>query len=388
VRRVWADLAESPPEDGLTTLTSLAMYSIIIGDWAGAERAISTMVEASAVLPPVARLAALETSAHLLAVAGVRTRALALLGQADQIRRGLGWGDIAGQRVRTMGTIRRLSGEWDQALADIRSDSVALAEAGLRENLALLRNAQLDILLEQGRYGEAAPILAVAPPDCPLQTGLRAVLAARLALAKGSRGTAARLLQESLAAPPEVVHRALAMQVMLHRSGGEHDAARAASARLDEVASTGTPRARLTADLCAAGALREQARAGAALETARADGLRFEEAQARFVLGVLGDTAQLPRAHAVFAELNAVPWRERAAHRLREAGLAPLPATTLTPGERRVAHLVATGLNNPQIAEELHYSRKTVEVYLTRVYAKTGLHSRVELALAVERHEV
>ncbi len=60
----------------------------------------------------------------------------------------------------------------------------------------------------------------------------------------------------------------------------------------------------------------------------------------------------------------------------------------LTPVERRVIELVAGGLSNPQIADELHYSRKTVEVYLSRVYAKTGLHSRVELALAYERGEV
>ncbi len=90
----------------------------------------------------------------------------------------------------------------------------------------------------------------------------------------------------------------------------------------------------------------------------------------------------------MFAELDAAPWRERARRRLREAGLKPLPSAALSPAERRVARLVADGLNNPQIAEELHYSRKTVEVYLTRVYAKTGLHSRVELALAVSRGEV
>jgi DNA-binding NarL/FixJ family response regulator len=68
--------------------------------------------------------------------------------------------------------------------------------------------------------------------------------------------------------------------------------------------------------------------------------------------------------------------------------MVPEQAGRLTPGERRVIELVADGLSNPQIAEELHYSRKTVEVYLTRVYAKTGLRSRVELALAVERGEL
>jgi len=114
----------------------------------------------------------------------------------------------------------------------------------------------------------------------------------------------------------------------------------------------------------------------------------FEEAKARLVLGELGDLAQLQRAHAIFSELGAAPWKERAARRLREAGLAPAPTLALTPTERRVAQLVAVGRSNPEIAEELHYSRKTVEVYLSRVYAKTGLRSRVELALAVDRGEI
>jgi 16S rRNA U516 pseudouridylate synthase RsuA-like enzyme len=32
----------------------------------------------------------------------------------------------------------------------------------------------------------------------------------------------------------------------------------------------------------------------------------------------------------------------------------------------------------------MHYSRKTIEVYLSRVYAKTGCASRLELVRAVD----
>jgi len=45
--------------------------------------------------------------------------------------------------------------------------------------------------------------------------------------------------------------------------------------------------------------------------------------------------------------------------------------------------LVAEGLTNRQIAAAMHYSEKTVEVYLSRVYAKTGCGSRVKLVQAV-----
>ena len=52
----------------------------------------------------------------------------------------------------------------------------------------------------------------------------------------------------------------------------------------------------------------------------------------------------------------------------------------LTDAEAQLVRLVRDGLTNKQIAAALHYSPKTVEVYLSRVYAKLGIRSRVELA--------
>ena len=74
---------------------------------------------------------------------------------------------------------------------------------------------------------------------------------------------------------------------------------------------------------------------------------------------------------------------------MRAAGLsAPRPAArageTLTETEERLVRLVCDGLTNRQIAAALHYSPKTVEVYLSRIYAKTKCASRVELVRALE----
>jgi DNA-binding CsgD family transcriptional regulator len=388
VKDAWRALPDCPPEDLVIALSALAGNAIIKAGWEETERALDTLLTASAALPPAGRLSALESAAHILASGGLRTRTLGLLTEAEQIYRGLGWHNIAGQHVRTMAVVRRLGGEWEHALRDIRSDAVTLTDAGLWENVALLRNIELDILLDQGRFDEAEPLLADPPPNCVLQVSLRAVFKARRALGLGDRATATRLLDEAAGGPPDVMHRVLAIQVFMHATAGRLEPARAAAVALAEIAETGSPRARMTSDLAWAAAFRDTARAESALEMARADGLRFEEARARLVLGALGDGAQLVRAHAIFTDLGAAPWRERAASRLKKAGLAPTPAATLTAVERRVIELVAGGLSNPQIADELHYSRKTVEVYLTRVYAKTGLHSRVELALAYERGEV
>jgi DNA-binding NarL/FixJ family response regulator len=52
----------------------------------------------------------------------------------------------------------------------------------------------------------------------------------------------------------------------------------------------------------------------------------------------------------------------------------------LTPQELTVARLVATGHSNRKVAADLQLSVKTVEVHLTRIYAKLGIDSRTQLA--------
>jgi CRP-like cAMP-binding protein len=59
-----------------------------------------------------------------------------------------------------------------------------------------------------------------------------------------------------------------------------------------------------------------------------------------------------------------------------------LPFGTLTSTERRVASLVARGLTNREVADELSLSHYTVQSHLKKVYPKLGVRSRVELASA------
>jgi DNA-binding NarL/FixJ family response regulator len=61
---------------------------------------------------------------------------------------------------------------------------------------------------------------------------------------------------------------------------------------------------------------------------------------------------------------------------------APPSSAELSPVEIEVVSLVSAGLTNRQIAERMGLSPKTVEVYLSRIYVKTGRRSRVELAVA------
>ena len=54
----------------------------------------------------------------------------------------------------------------------------------------------------------------------------------------------------------------------------------------------------------------------------------------------------------------------------------------LTEREQTIAELVASGRSNKQVAAALFLSQKTIEHHLSRIYAKLGVRSRVELANA------
>ena len=51
---------------------------------------------------------------------------------------------------------------------------------------------------------------------------------------------------------------------------------------------------------------------------------------------------------------------------------------SLTAREREVLNLLARGMSNAGIAEELVITNKTVKNHLSRIYEKIGVHSRAE----------
>ena len=81
----------------------------------------------------------------------------------------------------------------------------------------------------------------------------------------------------------------------------------------------------------------------------------------------------LEGALAIFEELGAPLWAEKARAELRRiSGRAPAP-DELTETERRVAELAAGGRTNKQIAAELFMGVSTVEAHLSHVYRKLGV---------------
>ena len=83
---------------------------------------------------------------------------------------------------------------------------------------------------------------------------------------------------------------------------------------------------------------------------------------------------------------------KRARTELRAAGgRARHPEGTgveqLTASERRVAELAAEGQSNPEIAQALFVTRKTVEAHLGHVYRKLDIAGRGELPRALRARD-
>ena len=79
---------------------------------------------------------------------------------------------------------------------------------------------------------------------------------------------------------------------------------------------------------------------------------------------------------------------ETARSELRASGIrlrreAASGADALTPSERRIADMAAAGLSNPEIAQELFLTVKTIEMHLTRVYRKLDIGRRARAHAAL-----
>jgi DNA-binding NarL/FixJ family response regulator len=240
---------------------------------------------------------------------------------------------------------------------------------------AYAQHALGDIAAAQGDHDTAARQYAVAGRQLQLTFDNPAVLPWRagraLALIRLGHGREAVELARENAARAEAFGAAYTMAQALRTLAAVDPTAdrigllRRALSLLD-----GVPAARLAAQIAAdlAGMLILLDNAGATPEvvsllrrsesTAQARGLRPLEDRVRRLLDRIGEPANRPAAEAL---------------------------ALLTPSERRVADLTATGLTNRQVAQELFVTVKAVEWHLSNVYRKLGIHSRNELPTVLAR---
>jgi DNA-binding CsgD family transcriptional regulator len=93
----------------------------------------------------------------------------------------------------------------------------------------------------------------------------------------------------------------------------------------------------------------------------------------------------LRTALELFQRLALSPWEERARAELRASGETarrrdPSTRDQLTPQELQIAHLVAEGMTNREIAAQLFLSPRTIDYHLRKVFTKLEIASRTDLA--------
>jgi DNA-binding CsgD family transcriptional regulator len=251
-------------------------------------------------------------------------------------------------------------------------------------------------------------ITAIAAEDCVLEEPIYA-----RALLRAAQGDTERALEDMLA----VGRRLLAVgsfgvaqycwrsdAALMHAALGQRaEAARLADEQLALARAFGTGRT-LGASLRAMGLLEPGDRgielltqAVAALDGSPAS---LEHARALVDLGAAlrrsGRRAAarepLARGREVALRCGALALVDEAGIELQAAGARPrrlmlTGVDALTTSQRRVAEMAARGLRNPEIAQALFISRKTVEMHLSNAYRTLDISSREQLGHALEGDE-
>jgi DNA-binding CsgD family transcriptional regulator len=282
-----------------------------------------------------------------------------------------------------------------RSAAALRSGDTDLALATAQESVELSQAVDSSFHSSEGAADLAAALLEAGEPDRAVELLLSAAGGEELTLIAGS--PRARYL--------EVLARAW-LALGRHAEAGRAAAtaqAWAASVRLP-MAVAWAERASAAVELEGGDPGRAAARAIASAAAADEAGAPVEGALSRLLAGRalaragdrVGATAQLRRAADDFRECGALRFcgeteRElrklghRIQQRTRVGGPAGTALESLTERELQLAMLVFDRRTNPEIADELFLSQKTVETHLRNIFRKVGVTSRVELARAVER---
>jgi DNA-binding CsgD family transcriptional regulator len=377
-------------------LGQLAAVSHARGDAASCRDLLERQEEAAATAPVGLQLAAAATRATYFALQGHLADARRALDRTEALRHASGIGASRDATNLASLLVAWSGGDWDGAL-DLAGTLVDDPEhSGQLFSLAAIRAVKAAVLAERGHYGQARVTLD-DQPDHLVGTQLVAWAASGIDAALGDAEAARRRLDEARVLAEDRGQRS-GLTLLLSRlaeiewSQGRADAALTRLEPLDDLAGTGAPLAQLLAWRTRGLVTADVDATRAAVRVGDDAGLVFDASRARLQLGeqVAGNEAagHLTAAYETFRDLGAEPWRRRAAATLRAQGL-PTPrrraarAGALTGNEVELARLVSEGLTNRQIARVLFLSPKTIEAYLSRLYARTGCNSRVQLAAAL-----
>ncbi len=301
-------------------------------------------------------------------------------------------------------TAHKLGNDWEEGLA-LSIKAAGLARLGSLREAQACYEAALDVLRDNNGWGVAQ-----------VRYGLGAVARARGDyLAAISHYQAALSLYQEIDARPEIA-RCLAGIASVALTQGDLGLARTSLTESLQLSLATGQRLPVARGLEAVAAL--EARAGEAARAARLAGAALElrsaaghppltGARLADLLGPARRALGEPMAAALLAEGRAMTGAEAvsyavqppaagngAAPAAQPADWAPIPrpraasgseVSTLTPRELEIARLIARGLSNRAIAEELVISQATVARHVANMLTKLGFNSRAQVAAWMAR---
>jgi DNA-binding NarL/FixJ family response regulator/tetratricopeptide (TPR) repeat protein len=365
------------------------------GDGPSCRRLLEQQQDLSREVSATSRLATATTQVSYLAMMGDVHEAEKALAQAQEVSALLGGAALRPTIEVAAMLVDWQAGRWTEALARSRWLGMAGRTGSYEADVLLGHGVALLLHVDRGDLARAKQIGDAIDDFPPAAWAFLTVCRARLRRATGDVAGAVSVLEDGLARA-ERVGRTSATALLLasladaERLLGHDDRAHAATQRLIVFARRSrSPIAEVLAARSRAVGSADVAAARRSVEVAGVHGLVVEEARGRLVLGTLGvDRApNLRAAYDTFVAIGSEADRRHAAAALRAANL-DVPrrhgprSEQLSDGEIDLARYVHEGLTNRQIAQVLHLSPKTIETYLTRLYARVGVSSRLELALA------
>ena len=307
------------------------------------------------------------------------------------------------------GGILTAAGRWQEAEVELL-EAARHFDQGMSERRAAAVIRLAGLRVRQGRLEEAALLLQGLeqhPDAVPTLAALH--------LARGDTALARDLLERATEGSDHEVPTVgastmmgplLALLVDVHlEQGSVEDAARIAR-RLDRiaqgqrgpylraVAAFAEGRVRIAsgrgdARACLHRALEGFARAQLPMEVART---HLEMAHALSERAPEVAIAEARAALQDFERLDAARHADAAGALLRSLGApirtGPKGTGALTRREAEVLQLIGAGLSNPEIADRLYITRKTVETHVGNLLAKLGLRNRAEAAAFVTRSQL
>ena len=300
-------------------------------------------------------------------------------------------------------------GQVDQALADVQS-SVEGAEHGWRIALPSSRAVLAEAHLERGDPEAAARAVELPGGDAPwerlISYGWLLAARGRVELERGEPSAAlaaysacGELCEQALVTNPSVIAWRTGAALAEARLGNPARARELVGAELALAREYGAPRAIGVALRTLGLVLGDEdglEALGESTDVLQESPARLDAARSLVDLGAAmrrggrrRDSREPLREGLDLARrCGATALAERALVELRAAGGRPRRrelsgADSLTPSERRVVAMAAEGLSNPQIAQALFVTRRTVEMHLTNAYRKLNVSSRDELAGAL-----